>query len=363
MDSARDGALYAALVDQLRANGLARVVDGVLRLAQPAMRLDLTRVEAEAALPIGASKVGGAPDLPADMPWPTADDGAPLPFIAQIRLSDIAAFDPEGDLPHEGLLSFFYAVNEPGEGGMRLGYDPSTWRVIWTRDDSTPLVRLATPDALVDALDSNFTACAVSFTRRLTLPGPEAFAVKQIGFTNDERLGYINVTLGVDVDYLPEMDLRLLGHPYELPSGTFTQAYIAEHGDEAPTPRDILEKRAEVSRAVGRMQEVANRWAPPLGESMNGKARWRALGGFLREVDPKDLRMLSTPVRLPQETIQAQAEMDRKVDEEWRLLLQVYSNEEAEMDWGGGGVIHFGIKRTALAARDFSQVCVSIQFV
>jgi hypothetical protein len=33
------------------------------------------------------------------------------------------------------------------------------------------------------------------------------------------------------------------------------------------------------------------------------------------------------------------------------------------MDWAGGGVIHFGIERAALATRDFSRVWVSLQFL
>ena len=362
----RDTALYAALAERLRANGLGRVVDDVLWLTRPAIRLDLTRVEDEADLPLGASKVGGAPDLPADTPWPTSDDGAPLPFIAQLHLANIALYDPEGDLPHAGLLSFFYAVNEPDEGGMRLGYDPSAWRVIWTQDDGAPLVRHSTPAKLVDVLDSCFPACSVSFARRLTLPGAETYEVKRIGFTNDERVGYVEVTGGGDVGYLPEMDHRLLGYRYELGSHTFAQAYKAEHGDEAPIPRNILEERDEAARALVRVQEVANRWAPPLGEFVNGRTRWRTLGGFLLEVNPGDMWTVlrhASSTRLPQSVIQAMEDRDRRVNNEWRLLLQIYSNEEAEMDWAGGGVIHFGIKRAALAARDFSQVCVSLQSV
>src|SRR5262249_40444343 len=56
---------------------------------------------------LGATKIGGQPDLPLDMPWPEWR-GAPLNFLAQIRLADIAAYDPDGELPHEGLLSFFF---------------------------------------------------------------------------------------------------------------------------------------------------------------------------------------------------------------------------------------------------------------
>lgn len=63
----------------------------------------------------GKSHWWGAPDLPPDMPYPYAtiakgtDDeyDEPLTFVCQILCSDIAPFDPEGLLPHEGMLWFF----------------------------------------------------------------------------------------------------------------------------------------------------------------------------------------------------------------------------------------------------------------
>ncbi len=71
------------------------------------------------------SKWWGNPDLPPQVEYPTMDitdeDGRPgkypLTFICQIDCADIAPFDPEGRLPHEGMLYFFAAIDE------YLGYD------------------------------------------------------------------------------------------------------------------------------------------------------------------------------------------------------------------------------------------------
>ena len=69
---------------------------------------------------VGRSHWWGAPDLPADMPYPyvtVGDDDdedsypEPLTFICQIRLSDIAALDPYGLLPKKGMLYFFAAID------------------------------------------------------------------------------------------------------------------------------------------------------------------------------------------------------------------------------------------------------------
>ncbi|MBK9035495.1 MAG: DUF1963 domain-containing protein [Myxococcales bacterium] len=62
---------------------------------------------AMAALPLGASRFGGIPDLPPGAAWPERD-GVPMEFIAQFRLDELAGLDPQGRLPAGGALLFFY---------------------------------------------------------------------------------------------------------------------------------------------------------------------------------------------------------------------------------------------------------------
>lgn len=71
-----------------------------------------------APVPIGHSKWWGAPDLPQGSPYPvvpcTEEDDSwdePLTFLCQICCSDIAALDPQGLLPHKGMLYFFAAID------------------------------------------------------------------------------------------------------------------------------------------------------------------------------------------------------------------------------------------------------------
>ena len=49
--------------------------------------------------------------MPEDMEYPFAQD-CPLTFICQIACEDIAPLDPDGLLPHEGMLYVFAAVDE-----------------------------------------------------------------------------------------------------------------------------------------------------------------------------------------------------------------------------------------------------------
>ncbi len=46
---------------------------------------------------------------------------------------------------------------------------------------------------------------------------------------------------------------------------------------------------------------------------------------------------------------------------DWRLLLQVDSDNNAAMMWGDVGVLYFYIPRQALIARDFSEVHLVMQ--
>ena len=82
------------------------------------MAIKLTLNKTERILFCG-SKWWGDPDMPENMQYPTVEateDGEtfdyPLTFICQINCEDIAAFDPEGKLPHEGMLYFFAAIDK-----------------------------------------------------------------------------------------------------------------------------------------------------------------------------------------------------------------------------------------------------------
>ena len=90
------------------------------------MAIKLTLQHSERVL-FCASKWWGDPDMPENMQYPTievTEDGEtfdyPLTFVCQINCEDLAAFDPENKLPHEGMLYFFAAMDK------WLGYDSPT---------------------------------------------------------------------------------------------------------------------------------------------------------------------------------------------------------------------------------------------
>lgn len=74
------------------------------------MAIRLTVKETDRVLFCG-SKWWGDPDMPEAMEYPLTED-YPLTFVCQINCEDIAKFDPEGKLPHEGMLYFFAALDQ-----------------------------------------------------------------------------------------------------------------------------------------------------------------------------------------------------------------------------------------------------------
>lgn len=91
---------------------------------RPAIAITATVVD-DAKIPLGASKFGGSPDLPANLEWPV-ELGKPLGFLAQINLQDVAPFDIERQLPPDGILAFFYRYYGDQHD---LGYHRG--RVLW----------------------------------------------------------------------------------------------------------------------------------------------------------------------------------------------------------------------------------------
>ncbi len=107
---ARAAAAYAAQRDDvarvLRDAGYApRDVDILLATGRDVIGLR-ARKGRVADGRVGASRLGGLPDLPAGVAWP-ARDGYMFDFVGQIALADLAALDIHDLLPHDGLLSLF----------------------------------------------------------------------------------------------------------------------------------------------------------------------------------------------------------------------------------------------------------------
>ena len=97
-----EGELGEALLAAAAEHGIAEWGERLCGWASPSLRIYTAR---EASTRLGASRIGGAPDLAVGEPWPQNDAGL-LTFVAQLRLQDLPHV-PGLPLPKEGLLSFF----------------------------------------------------------------------------------------------------------------------------------------------------------------------------------------------------------------------------------------------------------------
>ena len=147
---------HDALLKALSVAGHADHTAAVEALLRPAVFLRGTRLAASparahgtlalldqalAALPLGASRFGGLPDLPPGVPWPCRD-GIPMEFVAQIRLADAAPHDAGQLLPRTGSLLFFFNSQW---STFDQDQDPTSCAVLFHDGPDAALVRTPAP--------------------------------------------------------------------------------------------------------------------------------------------------------------------------------------------------------------------------
>lgn len=117
-------------------HGLDEHKDLILKGLRKSVRLKAGK-PVKRRLPVGTSRFGGEPDLPADADWPVFND-RPLHFIAQLNLADMPPRHiPKADLPRKGLLSFWYDTQGDRTWGARDIDSMGRYRVLYhTRQGS-----------------------------------------------------------------------------------------------------------------------------------------------------------------------------------------------------------------------------------
>lgn len=192
-------------VEVIRNSELAAHADELIPQLLPSARLLRENASAD-DVPIGASRMGGDPDLPAGFGWPFRKR---LDCLLQIRLSDVPRHLVPEECPERGMLWFFYdAVGQPWSNdgrdadGTRVLYHPS-------EDDLR-----RTPPPRPERHRSNrrrvASPCRVRIHEEWTLPeGPE---IEEVGDLDAffERHHALSARLA-DGDQDPEH--RLFGHP------------------------------------------------------------------------------------------------------------------------------------------------------
>ena len=212
--------------------GLGGHADALVDAARPSIRLDADAGPDHDR--VGASRLGGEPDLPPGAEWPRKA-GAPLSFVAQLDLSELAPYDVEGVLPTDGLLSFFYDATTQ----QAWGFDPEdrgSWELRHVAPDEE-LRRTPAPDDL----DRAGRLRPVGWRPRgeLAFATFDSLAVDRLGLTRDETIAYSDLLETDD-----ETIHRVLGHPDPVQSGEMQlECQLAANGVWCGSPEGYEDPR------------------------------------------------------------------------------------------------------------------------
>jgi uncharacterized protein YwqG len=217
-------------------------LDALVALAEPSIRL-VPEAPADRQ-PLGATKLGGEPDLPPEVTWP-AFQGVPHSFIAQINLGEMRGLGGAERLPTAGLLSFFYDAEQ-----RIWGFDPADregWLVLYT-----PSTEAIVPRAFPHELPSHarFGARRLRTREETTHAAWESSDVLAIVGDYPAALEY--------AQSLPSVGgrgprHRLLGHPDSLQGDMQRECQLAANGiyggdgrsdDDPRVPELLTDSRA-----------------------------------------------------------------------------------------------------------------------
>lgn len=277
----------------VEAAGLGAFWPRLVPHCRPSIRVLPQAAPAE-PLPVGASRLGGTPDLPAEAHWPTWQ-GRPLSFLAQLNLAELAAYPAAAALPAAGWLLFFYDAQEQPWGSTPADRGRA---VVLYQPAATVLTPRPLPADLSTAAYTAFPVSPLLFAAEMTLPNPweDDIDIAENEMTEDQRAAF----------------WRLLHRHGDGTSRVF--------GTPDTIQGPVRQPCALVSRGI----------SPGSLEAMQQTRE--ALGFSAAEV----------------EAWQQQAATD------WELLLQLDSHEsEANMMWEDMGRLYFCLPRAALAHRDF----------
>ena len=203
----------------------------------------------EDRIPVGASKIGGRPDLPAGIAWfRHAKTGLPLSFVCQLNFAELRLWDLDRRLPDRGMLYLFYDYSEDG---MPWGFDPTDsdgWAVYYSDAEASGLTRAEAP-ADLEENGVLFGAASLFFSCRMELPHWESSLWEGISVSDEVRDRLFDwYEKGGEAPIS-----KVLGHSDNIQGGMELECEIIANGLSAGDGRGYEEaRRRGLERCVGR---------------------------------------------------------------------------------------------------------------
>ena len=268
----------SALTAALITHGLGAYTEVVDRLALPSLRLSATPTS-DRLISVGASRLGGLPDLPPGQAWP-AMKGAPMSFVGQIRLQDAPALDGAAALPSEGLLSFFYDASQQTFGSDP--HDRAGFSVLYFDADAQAQIAHSPTWPAVLPTAARFASAALTFTPELTYAQDlqAEFPDREVTPSEQERYEAALAWIAPGPSAAPRH--RLLGHPDTIQDDMRQQCQLAANG--------IADPAAEPER-VAALMPGANDWRLLLQVDSDARLgmRWASAGMLYFWIRRQDL--------------------------------------------------------------------------
>lgn len=179
--------ILKVLTDSL---GISERCDEIRSLLKTGVMLKTYSAE-RVAIPIGQTRIGGNPDLPADWQWPTHEEsGSLLTFFAQVNLAEVQSVAPIEGLPAKGMLYFFSFFDweniEDGEAFAPYDFTAEDgWvRVIHCPDTDVKLSRRPLPEPNGQTFQA-FEPAVVELIESARLPSAEESVVAALGWDDE----------------------------------------------------------------------------------------------------------------------------------------------------------------------------------
>lgn len=220
--------------NKIQTLGLEAYQDFIIEQLKPSIRLQL-QPKVASEIPIGASKMGGCPDVPPNFEW-FYWQNFPLSFIAQINLADVTGLDLQNLLPKSGMLYFFYTIQSIG-----LAPNDKGGGVVYHFDgDLQTLQRIDYPKSS-DEIEW-FETVALGFETQWTMPSPyESWGNEELDKgRNEKRLEKLQTFLSHG-----KAQNRLLGHWDEIQGDLGNECEYGQGGVqwEQQDPEKVAEWR------------------------------------------------------------------------------------------------------------------------